>query len=66
VCTRHASRNGFRQRFRAQLEERFVQVLLIAHPVGVLKLGAIFIDGRKGEAKASKHKGLYRHPAYDV
>jgi transposase len=62
----HDSINSFRKRFLVQLEERFVQVLLMAHPVGVLKLGAIFIDGRKGEAKASKHKALYRHPAYDV
>jgi transposase len=62
----HDSINSFRKRFLAQLEELFVQVLLIAHRLGVLKLGDIFIDGSKVEANASKHKALYRHPAYDV
>jgi hypothetical protein len=32
----------------------------------LLKLGDIFIDCSKVEANASKHKALYRHPAYDV
>jgi transposase len=58
--------NSFRKRFRVPLEERFVQSLLIAHRLGVLRLGDIFMDGSKGKANASKHKALYRHPAYDV
>jgi transposase len=49
-----------------QLEGLFVQILLIAHRLSVLKLGDLFIDGSKGKANASKHKALYRHPAYDV
>jgi Transposase DDE domain len=54
----HDSINSFRKRFRAQLEELFVQILLIAHHVGVLKLGDIFIDGSKVKANASKHKAV--------
>ena len=54
----HDSINSFRKRFLVQLEELFVQVLLIAHRLGVLKLGDIFIDGSKVEANASKHKAM--------
>jgi transposase len=54
----HNSINSFRKWFLAQLEELFVQILLIACHLGVLKLGDIFIDGSKVEAKASKHKAL--------
>ncbi len=50
----HDSINSFRKRLLAQLEELFVQILLIAHRLGVLKLGDIFIDGSKVEANASK------------
>jgi hypothetical protein len=54
----HDRINSFRKRFLVQLEEVFVQIRLIAHRLGVLKLGDIFIDGSKVEAKASKHKAL--------
>jgi transposase len=54
----HDSINSFRKRFLAQLEELFVQILLIAHGLGVLKLGDIFIDGSKVKANASKHKAM--------
>jgi transposase len=54
----HDSINSFRKRFLVQLEELFVQVLLIAHGLGVLRLGDIFIDGSKVEANASKHKAM--------
>src|SRR2546421_2497013 len=54
----HDSINSFRKRFLVQLEELFVQILLIAHRLGVLKLGDIFIDGSKVEANASKHKAM--------
>src|SRR5918998_6733120 len=54
----HDSINSFRKRFVAQLEELFVQILLSAHPLGVLKLGDIFVDGSKGEAHASKPKAM--------
>jgi hypothetical protein len=54
----HDSINSFRKRFVAQLEELFVQILLIAPRLGVLKLGDIFIEGSQVEANASKHKAL--------
>ena len=54
----HDSINSFRKRFVAQLEELFVQILLSAHPLGVLKLGDIFVDGSKVEAHASKPKAM--------
>jgi hypothetical protein len=54
----HDSINSFRKRFVVQLEGLFVQILLIAHGLGVLKLGDIFIDGSKVEANASKHKAM--------
>jgi transposase len=56
----HDSINSFRKRFLAQLEELFVQILLIAHRLDVLKVGDIFIDGSKVEANASKHKAMSR------
>jgi transposase len=46
----HDSINSFRKRFLAHLEELFVQILLIAHRLGVLKLGDLFIDGSKVKA----------------
>jgi transposase len=54
----HDSLNSFRKRFLAQLEELFVRILLIAHRLGVLKWGDIFIDGSKVEANASQHKAM--------
>src|SRR5918992_3226947 len=54
----HDSINSFRKRFLVQLQELFVQILLIAHGLGVLRLGDIFIDGSKVKANASKHKAM--------
>ena len=54
----HDRINSFRKRFLVQLAELFVQVLRIAHRLGVLKLGASFIDGSKVKANASQHKAL--------
>jgi hypothetical protein len=36
----------------------FVKVLLIAHDMGILKLGDISMDGTKIKANASKHKPM--------
>ncbi|MGH8605063.1 MAG: transposase [Gammaproteobacteria bacterium] len=49
----HDSINSFRKRFLVQLEELLVQILLIAHCLGVLKLGDIFVDGSKVKAEAA-------------
>ena len=54
----HDSLNTFRQRFLPQLEPLFVQVLPVAHGLGILKLGDVSLDGTKIEANASQHKAL--------
>ena len=54
----HDSINTFRKRFLRQLEPLFVQILQIAHGLGILKLGDVSIDGTKIEANASKHKAM--------
>ena len=52
----------FRRRFLAQLEDLFVQVLLLAREMKLMKLGRIALDGTKIKANASKHKALsYAH-----
>ena len=48
----------FRKRFLEELKPLFVQILMIAHQMGVLKLGKISLDGTKIKANASKHKAL--------
>ena len=58
----HDSISTFRQRFLAELEALFVQILVIAHEMGTLKLGTVSLDGTKIKANASKHKALsWRH-----
>jgi transposase len=54
----HDTINAFRKRFLKQIEPLFVQVLLIARELGVLKLGHIALDGTKVHANASKHSAL--------
>jgi transposase len=54
----HDSINTFRQRFLPQVEPLFVQLLRIAHDLGILKLGDVSIDGTKIQANASKHKAM--------
>ena len=52
----------FRRRFLPKLKEVFVQILMIAVEAGILKLGAVSLDGTKMKANASKHKALsYGH-----
>jgi len=48
----------FRKTFLAEIQELFVQVLLLAQAVGVLKLGNISLDGSKIHADASKSKAV--------
>jgi transposase len=54
----HDSINTFRKRFLSDLEELFVEILLIAHGLGILKMGDISLDGTKIHANASKHKAM--------
>lgn len=48
----------FRKRFLPELQELFVQLLVIAKAAGVLKMGTVSLDGTKIKANASKHKAL--------
>jgi transposase len=52
----------FRRRFLQEIEELFVQVLLLARETGILKLGTVALDGTKLHANASRHSALsYEH-----
>lgn len=58
----HDTIANFRKRFLPQIEELFVQILLFAQEMGVLKVGKVSLDGTKIKANASKHKALsYGH-----
>ena len=58
----HDTIAAFRKRFLAQIEGLFVDVLRLAHAVGVLKLGTVALDGTKLHANASRHSALsYGH-----
>jgi transposase len=48
----------FRKSFLSEIKELFVQVLLLAQLLGVLKLGTISLDGTKIHADASKSKAV--------
>ena len=52
----------FRRRFLKQIEALFVQVLVLAREMGVLKMGTVALDGTKIHANASRHSALsYEH-----
>ena len=52
----------FRKRFLRELAGLFVQILMIARQMNMLKLGSVSLDGSKVKANASKHKALsYEH-----
>ena len=58
----HDTLAAFRKTFLPELKDLFVQVLLLAHTAGVLKLGTISLDGTKIHADASKSKAVsYKH-----
>jgi len=48
----------FRKTFLSEIQELFVQILLLAQATGVLKLGNISLDGSKIHADASKSKAV--------
>jgi transposase len=54
----HDTLATFRRRFLKEVEALFVQVLLLAREMKLLKLGHIALDGTKIDANASKHKAL--------
>src|ERR1700677_1523011 len=58
----HDTIAAFRRRFLPQIEALFVQVLLLAREMGVLKMGTVALDGTKIHANASRHSALsYEH-----
>lgn len=54
----HDTINTFRKRFLDKLKPLFLQILMIAQGMGVLKLGDVSLDGTKIKANASKHKAM--------
>jgi transposase len=58
----HDTIAAFRRRFLKEIEGLFVQVLLLAREMGVLKMGTVALDGTKIHANASRHSALsYEH-----
>jgi transposase len=58
----HDTIAAFRRRFLEEIEKLFVQVLMLAREMGVLKLGTVALDGTKIHANASRHSALsYEH-----
>ena len=52
----------FRRRFLGEIEGLFVEVLVLAREMGLLKLGTVALDGTKIHANASRHSALsYEH-----
>src|SRR5216683_2967735 len=52
----------FRRRFLKEIEGLFVDVLVLAREMGMLKLGTVGLDGTKLHANASRHSALsYEH-----
>src|SRR6202051_2870720 len=58
----HDTIANFRRRFLKEIEALFVQVLLLAREMGMLKMGTVALDGTKMHANASRHSALsYEH-----
>ena len=54
----HNTINKFRQRFLGEMKELFIQILLYAYGLGVLRLGDVSLDGTKIHANARKHNAM--------
>lgn len=54
----HDTITEFRKRFLNELKPLFVQILVLAQAIGLLKLGRVSLDGTKVKANASKHSAL--------
>jgi transposase len=48
----------FRKTFLPEIQELFVQILLLAQTAGIFQLGNISVDGSKMRADASKHQAV--------
>ena len=54
----HDTIANFRKDFLPEIQELFVQILVVAQMMGMLKLGNISLDGTKIHADASKHNAV--------
>jgi len=54
----HDSIATFRKRFIEELDDLFVQILLVAQQMGFAKVGNVNIDGTKIQANASRHHAM--------
>lgn len=54
----HSAIAIFRKNFLEEIKAIFLQILVIASEMGMLKLGRVSVDGTKIKANASKHKAL--------
>jgi len=54
----HDTIASFRKRFLQELSALFVEILVVAEVMGLVKLGTVSLDGTKIKANASKHKAL--------
>jgi transposase len=54
----HDTIANFRKTFLAEIQDLFVQILLLASSAGVLKMGNLSLDGSKIHADASKSKAV--------
>ena len=54
----HNTINEFRNRFLGEMKELFIQILLYAYGLGVLRLGDVSLDGTKIHANASKNNAM--------
>jgi transposase len=54
----HDTIASFRKRFLPELSALFVEILVVAEVMGLVKLGNVSLDGTKIKANASKHKAL--------
>ena len=54
----HDTSANFRKTFLGEIQELFIQVLLLAQEAGVLKLGNISLDGSKIHADASTTRSV--------
>jgi hypothetical protein len=54
----HDTINSFRKHFNKEIECLFVEILVLAEAMGLLRLGTVSLDGTKIKANASIHKAL--------
>jgi len=54
----HDTIANFRKTFLPELKSLFLQILTLAHQMGISKMGKVSLDGTKIKANANRHKAL--------